>query len=452
MPPGIRRVVAKALKQRSYHSQICETQRPIYHLPEERLTGYNSPMSAPRKGYFTASYVSSIDDSDQPFALWVPETYSRRKKYPLLIALHGSDADHRMIPESCFQIQERAFRDDILLLSPFGRGDLGFQFAGEADFWDTINWVKARYRIDERRQYLTGLSLGAFAVWRLASAYPEQWAAIAPVCGWGDPAWLARLTDIPVWCVHGSRDELVPVEDSRRMVAELERLEYRFRYDELPDWRHNSWEWLYNPNRKSDHLVDWLLRFRRHATPAPVLKPKREGNFFDLLKERVIISHPARGLTHHEPELLRAEAEELARLNFSGLEMRSGRLLIKSDAELTAADLANTNQIMFGRTDNHAWLKKAGPRLLARHVRGRLKVLEQAIPGKHILALTVQPSPWNSQRLLGTITYQQYHHVHHLVRTLFDPEAPLPALNVYDIQHRRFLLQGAAYNSSSRSA
>jgi len=50
-------------------------------------------------GYFNASYVSSVDDTEQPFALWVPRGYSPRKKYPLLVALHGSDADHRMIPE-----------------------------------------------------------------------------------------------------------------------------------------------------------------------------------------------------------------------------------------------------------------------------------------------------------------------------------------------------------------
>lgn len=408
-------------------------------------------MSAARKGYFTANYVSSVDDSEQPFAVWVPQTYSRRKKYPLLIALHGSDADHRMIPESCWRIHEHGFREDVILLSPFGRGDLGFQLVGETDFWDTMNWVKARYRIDERRQYLTGLSLGAFAVWRIAAGYPDQWAAIAPICGWGDPAWLSALKDIPVWCVHGARDDLVPVEDSRRMVAELERLEYRFRYDELPDWRHNSWDWLYDADRKSDHLVDWLLRFRRKTAPAAIHKPKREGNFFDLFKERVVISYPARGLPHQEPELLRGEAEELAHLNFGGLEMRAGRLLVKSDTELTKKDLAGANHIMLGRTDNHAWLKKAGPRLLARHVRGRLQVLEQTIPGKHLLALTIQPNPWNADHLLGIITYQHYHDVHRLVRNLINPEAPLPAVNVYDAQSRRFLMQGEAYNSSSRS-
>ena len=65
-------------------------------------------MSFPT-GYFTARYVSSIDDSEQPFALWVPRSHSRRRQYPLIVALHGSDADHRMIPEECFRMHERGF-------------------------------------------------------------------------------------------------------------------------------------------------------------------------------------------------------------------------------------------------------------------------------------------------------------------------------------------------------
>ena len=138
-------------------------------------------MNAAPTGYFTASYVSSIDDAEQPFALWVPRTYSRRRKYPLIVALHGSDADHRMIPEECFQMHKRGFREDVIFLSPFGRGDVDFRWLAETDVWDTMNWVKTHYRIDARRQYLTGISMGGFATWRLACAYPEQWAAVAPV-------------------------------------------------------------------------------------------------------------------------------------------------------------------------------------------------------------------------------------------------------------------------------
>ena len=410
-------------------------------------------MPVPEKGYFTTSYVSSVDGSEQPLALWVPRSYSRRKKYPVVVALHGSDADYRMIPEQCFRMHELGFREDCIFLSPYGRGELGFQWAGEADLWEALAWVKARYRVDERRQYLTGLSSGGNATWRLACAYPEQWAAIAPVCGWGEATTLPVLKDVPVWCVHGNRDDLVPVEDSREMVAALEQLKFRFRYDELRDWGHNAWEWLYDPQRKRDSLADWLLRFRKRDGAPAIEKPRRAGNFFDLFKERLIISYPARGLTHHETELLREQAEQIARLRFGDFEMTAGRLAVKSDAELTGNDLKSANHLMLGRTDNHRWLGRIAPRLIARHYRGRLRVLSQYLPGKAIVAATLQNNPWNTQQLLGVLTYQQYHHLQNVCGMLFDPDRPMQTLNVYDLQTGRFILQArASYNSSSRSA
>lgn len=398
-------------------------------------------MTALRTGYFTASYVSLLDDTEQPFAVWVPRSYSPRKKYPLLVALHGTDADHRMIPEACFRIPERGFREDVILLCPFGRGDLGFRWMGEADLWDALQWVKTRYSVDARRQYLTGLSMGGFATWRLGCAYPEQWAAIAPVCGGGEVKLLPALKRVPVWCVHGSRDDLVPVEHSRRLIAELRRLKFRHRYDELPGWGHNAWDYLYAPGRTRDSLVDWLLGFRKALPASARPKPKRGAVFHDLFSERIILSYPARGLVPKETELLRAEVERLARFHFGDCVMRSGRLIVKSDAELAESDLAGANHLMVGRTDNHAWLRRADRKLTARHVRGVLRVQGQTFLGKTLVVATVQANPWNPARLLGVITYQQFHQMRGIMERWFDPVRALQAVNIYDTLQHRFILQ-----------
>jgi pimeloyl-ACP methyl ester carboxylesterase len=390
-------------------------------------------------GYFTASYVSSIDDSEQPFALWVPRTYSPARKYPLIVALHGSDADHRMIPEQCFHMHERGFREDVIFLSPFGRGDVNYQWMGEADMWDTINWVKARYCIDARRQYLTGLSMGGFATWRLACSYPSQWAAIAPICGGGDLRALPALKNVAVWCVHGDADAFVPVDQSRRLVAKLKRLRLRHRYSELPGWGHSSWEWLYNPDRQADSLVDWLLSFRKRAVPRPIHKPRRHGTFGDLFRERVIISYPARTPVPNEAALLRAEAVQLAGFSFGDRAMRSGRLIVKSDADLTRADLAKANHLMLGRADNHRWLKRAAPNLVARHRSGRLEVQGVVFTKKNMVVAALQRSPWSPKRLLGLITYQQREQIRGLVERLFHHETPLPPVLLYDTTGERFI-------------
>jgi pimeloyl-ACP methyl ester carboxylesterase len=57
---------------------------------------------------------------------------------------------------------------------------------------------------------LTGLSMGGYGTWALAAAHPERFAAIAPVCGGGNPRDVARIRDLPFWVFHGAKDSTVP--------------------------------------------------------------------------------------------------------------------------------------------------------------------------------------------------------------------------------------------------
>lgn len=394
-------------------------------------------------GYIHSAYVSPLDDSAQPFALWVPRTYSPRRQYPLIVALHGMDADERMIPEKCFEIPSRGFREDVIFLSILGRGDIAFEGPGEADLWDAMNWVKERFRINPRRQYLTGLSMGGFAVWRLACEHPEQWAAVAPICGGGDVAGMEALRNVPVWCVHGEHDEFVSVEESRRLVEELRRLGQPCRYDELPGWGHSAWDWIYDPDREKDTLVDWFLEHLKEH-PAPVVRrPLRHGAFKDLFQERVIISYPSATQIPGESELLRAEAERVARYSFGDYIMRSGKLIVRADSELSPSDLESCHHLMIGRNDNHQWLAKVDRQLFARHVRGVMKVRGKSFIGKTLVAATCQPSPWNRDQLLGVMTYQAYQQVRGMADRLCGPASSPLAINLFDTQRRRFILQEA---------
>ena len=418
-------------------------------LDSRRLQS-SRPTARPRKrswsvapaatGYIRGTFTSTLDDSEQPFALWVPRSYTPKRSYPLVLVLHGTDADERMIPESCLHIHHRGFREDVILLSPLGRGDLWYEWMGETDLWEAINWVKARYRINVHRQYLTGLSMGGYACWRLACDYPEQWAAIAPVCGGGDPACAERLRHIAVWCVHGVKDPYVPVDESRRMISGLLSHNIPVRYDELPEWGHNSWEWLYDPQRP-DSLIDWMLNFRLRRPAPHIVRPRRRGMFNDVFTERLIISYPATSLIPRETEILRAEAESIARFHFGDFIMRCGKLFVRSDAELTKADLAKCNHLMLGRSDNHQWLGQAKARLATRHVKGRLHVAGQTYLGKTLVAAAVQASPWNARRLLAVITYQQAQQMSGISKRLFPPEVRLGKINLYDTAQKRFIRQ-----------
>src|SRR5438105_4392664 len=48
--------------------------------------------------------------------------------------------------------------------------------------------TKQEYNVDAKRLYLTGLSMGGGGTWAYASKHPDLFAAIAPLCGGGDPS------------------------------------------------------------------------------------------------------------------------------------------------------------------------------------------------------------------------------------------------------------------------
>jgi predicted peptidase len=113
--------------------------------------------------------------------------------------------------------------------------------------------------VDRARIYLTGLSMGGYGTWALADACPGRFAAVAPVCGpfvYVNPE---SFSDTPVWCFHGAMDEVVPVDNSIRMVRWLRQSGADVRFTIYPDAGHDSWTQAY----AGTELYDWLLEHDR---------------------------------------------------------------------------------------------------------------------------------------------------------------------------------------------
>ncbi|MCC6261958.1 MAG: hypothetical protein IT169_00150, partial [Bryobacterales bacterium] len=187
------------------------------------------------------TFFSGIDDSDQPYALYLPKNFDAAKKYPLVVSLHGAWSNHRLNLRRVFGKGNRAgetdpeatryfpaLRDvDFLVASPYSRGTMGYQGIPEQDVYDVLADVKKRFPIDEDRIYLTGLSMGGGGTFWLALTRPDIWAAIAPVCAAvpeGSLDLAPNLLNIPVHLFHGDADPAVPVEQSRKWNHELLRI------------------------------------------------------------------------------------------------------------------------------------------------------------------------------------------------------------------------------------
>ncbi|NUQ52908.1 MAG: dienelactone hydrolase family protein [Phycisphaerales bacterium] len=115
--------------------------------------------------------------------------------------------------------------------------------------------------IDKSRVYLTGLSQGGHGTWVIGATHPERFAAIAPICGYGDPDMLAGpLASMPVWAFHGLADKVVPPDRTTSITkvlrdrrgkdgAELKESLY-------PGVGHNSWDNAF----AEKELPGWLLK------------------------------------------------------------------------------------------------------------------------------------------------------------------------------------------------
>ena len=187
------------------------------------------------------TFFSDVDDSGQPYALYLPPSFDASKQYPLVISLHGAGSNHRLNLRRVFGQGNRPgetdgeasryfpkLRDvDYIVASPFARGTMGYQGIAEKDVYDVMADVKRRFPIDESRVYLTGLSMGGGGALWLGLTRPGLWAAIAPVCP-AAPAGTEDLApnalDLAVHIFHGERDPVVPVDVSR-------------------EWQKSYWRW-----------------------------------------------------------------------------------------------------------------------------------------------------------------------------------------------------------------
>lgn len=226
------------------------------------------------------TFFSDVDDSDQPYALYLPRDFNASKRYPLVISLHGAWSNHRLnlkrvfgkgnLPGESDVLATRyfqQFRDvEFIVASPFARGTMGYQGIPEKDVYDVLADVKRRFRIDEDRVYLTGLSMGGGGTLWLALTRPGIWAAIAPVCPAapeGSEDLAPNLLNVPVHLFHGDQDPAVPVAVSRAWHKRLLGLGSPVEYVEYPGVKHNSWDNAY----KDGAIFDWFAKYKRDRYP-----------------------------------------------------------------------------------------------------------------------------------------------------------------------------------------
>ncbi len=222
------------------------------HMP----LGQQSPQRIERKITKTIS---------GQYLLYLPADYGKlNRQWPLLLFLHGSgergnDLEKVKIhgpPKLVAQGKQFPF----IIVSPQCPTEERWAYPAGLDLLEAIlNEVTEKYRADETRIYVTGLSMGAEGTWAMAIAHPNRFAAIAPVCGRSFPERAERIKHLPVWVFHGAKDNAVPLEHSEKMVEALKKHGNVVRFTIYPEANHDSWTETYD----NPELFEWLLKQQR---------------------------------------------------------------------------------------------------------------------------------------------------------------------------------------------
>jgi predicted peptidase len=191
--------------------------------------------------------------------VYTPKALQDEKKlWPLIIFLHGSgergNDPNRLKVHSLPKIIDKDEEFPFIVVSP--QCPDGKRWNAES-LNMMLDEVLTKLPVDTNRIYLTGLSMGGYGTWKFAIAYPERFAAVAPVCGWGHLEDVEKLKDKPVWIFHGAKDNVVPPSESEKMVQFLEKFgSTKLKFTLYPNANHNAWDATYS----NKELYDWFLQ------------------------------------------------------------------------------------------------------------------------------------------------------------------------------------------------
>lgn len=197
------------------------------------------------------------------YVVYIPPAYDMNKATPAIIFLNGmGECGTDGLKQLAVGLGTAVMRnvEDWPFIIIFPQKQDAHADWGDEDAMVTavLKKTQREYKIDKSRLYLTGISQGGRGTWAIAAKHPKLFAAIVPICGWGDEDMAKKLVRMPVWIFHGDADSVIKVEESLKM-AEYLKAGGLCKLTIYPGVDHNSWDKAYNEEK----LYDWFLERRR---------------------------------------------------------------------------------------------------------------------------------------------------------------------------------------------
>jgi dienelactone hydrolase len=313
------------------------------------------------------------------FLEYLPADYNTNtNKYPIVIFLHGlgergtNTTDIATLQTSIVSVTKlgppkyvkNGTQFPFILISPQLKNNYGDWPTSYV--MEVLNYVKTYLRVDERRIYLTGLSLGGGGTWNTAQDNPTLFAAIAPVCGSRNSlskACLLAAENLPVWAFHGDSDDVVPLSRSVDMVNAINNCSPaptpRALLTIYPGVMHNAWDRAYQPDNTyhNPNVYAWLMSYTNTKT---------RGNYIPIANAGSDIS-------------------------------------TKSNSATVTASATDSD----GTIASYAWTKMSGGTVTLANTNTNALKLSNMVEGTFLFRLTVTDNSGNVDADYVTVTYKK---------------------------------------------
>lgn len=230
----------------------------------------------------------TVGGTEYRYQVYVPAEFSRSHKWPVIVFLHDNGprgVDGLSQTNTGLASIIRRDRARVPAIVVFPQANLSSRWSSPVMQEQVIACLDAaakEFNGDADRFYLIGYSMGGQGVLRLASRWPNRFAALVDISGTvvakspsatneqvaldlqthpflTAPDLYRALAQViaatPIWIFHGDADASVPVEQSRQLVSALKSASATVRYTEYAGAGHSIDERALS----EPELLTWLL-------------------------------------------------------------------------------------------------------------------------------------------------------------------------------------------------
>lgn len=208
---------------------------------------------------FQATSQLSVVENETDYRFWInlPSDSILKSNPPILVFLHGRSLSgndiNRVKKYGVIHEIEKGMELPAIVVAPQ-------VVSGSWDpdkILEVVQYVQSNYQTDSSRIYVCGMSLGGYGTMHFAGKYPEIVTAGVALCGGGNESDACNLSQIPFWIQHGTADEAVSVEESRKMVRAIESCNdgENLIYTEIKGANHGALEKAF----RTSEIYDWMF-------------------------------------------------------------------------------------------------------------------------------------------------------------------------------------------------